>query len=343
MPETEITYPNNNHITLQYNTNNEPLCLYINRLDQMLSNQTYNIYTIEKMLNTVISSNIKDINFIKNNLKNSINKLESPNTSLKDTLSIAKVLANDFNRYHNLLSDMNQINTIVLEGLDQDRIIELMDSINDDKNLLRDSLDDLSNEYKRFFEKSNEEYNKLNQEHKNYILITIKNIVNKENENNNVIQESVMDAIFGFLEAPISITWGAIKRYWYIIVVALGIDWFLGINVIGIIFKALSRFASNTLIVLGLILGISLIIWVYHHVYDYIHIKANEELSAKLDQVNQNSQPVYMTGKIPPKDIRDDALSISKEVPQSFQGFDNSASYKPDDSLNKTDDKYNIF
>ena len=50
-----------------------------------------------------------------------------------------------------------------------------------------------------------------------------------------------------------------------------------------------------------------------------------------------------MSGKIPPKGIRDDTLSITKEVPQSFQGFDNSASYRPDDSQNKTNDKYNIF
>ena len=343
MPETEITYPNNANMILQYNTNNEPLCIYINRLDQMLSNQTYNIYTIEKMLNTVVSSNVKDINFIKNNLKNSITKLESPNTTLKDTLSIARILANDFNKYHNLLSDMNQMNTIVLEGLDQDRIIELMDSINDDKNLLRSSLEELSDEYKKFFEKSNDEYNKLNEEHKNYVLITIKNIVNKENETNNVIQESIMDVIFGFLEAPINVTMNTIKRYWYIIIAALGIDWFMGINVIGTIFSVLNRFASNVLIVFGLIIGVSLIIWIYHHIYDYIHMKENEKLSARLDEVNKNSQPVYMSGKIPPKGIRDDTLSITKEVPQSFQGFDNSASYRPDDNQNKTNDKYNIF
>ena len=346
--EHENLQDSKNYIDLDFESGGQATCIYINRLDQILTNnQNLNLTVVESMLDTAIKYDVKEANHIKSNMLASINKLKSNTTNAKELIRISRVLAKNFNRFHQLIVNMNQMNTIKLSGLDTDKIVELEDVINDDKMALKDALDSLSQAYKQFFNECDQDYLHLNSKHKNLIVINIKKILDRTqiDEDIELVQENqILDFVLGLIRIPVSAAIRIIKRFWWVIAGALGVKWLFGLNLFQIVFNLLGTGIQNTIIVFAFILILCLSMWIYHKYYDYTHSKENKILDAKLDQANRDNLLMYMDETTPPsKEITSDNVSISKDVPNVFRGFGNQGSYKPDDSKNKTSDEYNIF
>ena len=158
----------NEYININYNATDQNIqCEYINRLKTMLSKDQFNIYTIEKMLDSCIQMDIKDLNEIKDNIKK-IDILISNCNNMKDVYILSKSLTVNFKEFSNKVQENNQIQSIILEGIDEDRIIELQDTINDHKKLLKSKLEEVAQEYRNLFTKGNELYKTLNDNKKSY-------------------------------------------------------------------------------------------------------------------------------------------------------------------------------
>lgn len=352
----------NEYININYNATDQNIqCEYINRLKTMLSKDQFNIYTIEKMLDSCIQMDIKDLNEIKNNIKK-IDILISNCNSIKDVYILSKSLTVNFKEFSDKVQENNQIQSIILEGIDEDRIIELQDTINDHKKLLKNKLEEVAQEYRNLFTKGNELYKTLNDDKKSFLKNIFAQYLDNINQitlnDNGMIQEScsIFDVIFKKIGAVTGAITSMAKHYWITLLGLIGIDYFLDgylseILKLNVISNKIYNGVYNTFILFMIMFATCVVLWIYKKVKNYKYKKENEDLAYKLKTINimghQNDTVNNIESNI--NDHNMNKSTITSNVPENveinnFKGFDNTSSYVPDDSdLIDKNDKYSIF
>ena len=351
---------NEKFIDLKYTVNEDydRPCEYINRLKMMLSKESYNIYTIEKMLDSYIEIELKNLNEIKDNIKKIDAQILRCNT-IKEVYSVSKILSMNFKDFSEKIIINDQIQSIVLDGIDTDRIIELQDTIDEHKIAFKNKLEEVAQEYRLLFEKSNNIFDKLDEEKKNFILSIfqkyLQNINQKTLKDENVLLQestSIFKCIFGMINTVKDSISLMIKHYWLTLLGFIGINYFTRGYLSQILkLNILNEVLYNSFIFLIIIFATCLIIWISNRIRDYKNEKENEMLAYTLKVNNvmnqQNDTINNITSNISDNNMSKSTITSNapKEVKDNnFKGFDNSASFKPDDSdlVNKKD-KYSIF
>ena len=351
----------NEYINLHYNMSAEydKQCEYINRLQMMLSKESYNIYTIEKMLDSYIEIELKELDQIKDNIKK-IDMMVMNCKNIKEVYSLSKILSMNFKNFSEKIQINDQIQSVVLNGIDTDRIIELQDTIDDHKELLKKKLEEVAQEYRILFERSNNIYNNLDEEKKTFLISLfqkyLSNVNQKTlNDNNILLQEgnSIFDCIFKTVNTIGNSISTMMKHYWLTLIGFIGINYFTRGYLSEILkLNILSEIIYNSFIFLIIIFSTCLIIWISHRIEDYRNKEENELLTYKLrvnNVINQQNDTINnITSNINDNNNISTSTITSKAPKEiennNFKGFDNTASFKPDDSdlVNKKD-KYSIF
>ena len=332
-------------------------CQYILRLEDSLNNPNINsLSIIENKLDSIIDYEVKEIEDITKKTKNAMSSFiyNSNKYSVKDIYNISKIIGKDLELFGKKLVNLRQMKSIKIYGLDEDKVTELQDIINDHKILLMDSLNELGKEYKKLLDESSSSFNNLNNNKKNQIIEILKNSINKKDidinyiENSNILTENnLLDIIWGVISTPIKWGLSTFITYWKEIILLIGFDAVTG----NLIFKTLGELITNTsgffggifnMIVFStiFIFGCLLAIKIYHSIYDNYYKDKNKELNIKLDQANlyaksENSKKITYS-------VED---GHNKEETKTFRGFNNTASYRPEGSSTefKEDPRYTVF
>ena len=331
MAERQINY---RYVTMNYVTDGEAACDYINRLDQILMQKDFGTKTIERMLDSVVESDLNEINSIKKNLQNVLQNINKCN-DLKQVFVISKSMANNFMNYGNIIKNFNQIESITFDGIDRDKIVELEDAVNDHIEALRSSIENLTEEYKKFISNSDSAYKSLNSAQKNIVKKILTNTLSScRSDNVQLCQEgSFLKAILGVAQGIGYGTLYILKKFWAPIVALMGISYLSGISIFDSIGNLISFFdysVTTIFVAIALFFALCLCLWIYHKFIDYKYTGINKELSQKLDQINANAK-----NDAPYTSVNKDNISISSSAPNNvvnntFRGFDNTSSYKPE-------------
>lgn len=326
----------NNNIEVNYSIDaDETPCLYISRLEQMLTNDSYNIYTIEKLLNSVVDTEMKEIDSLKKDLSSASSILTSPNINLSDVFKLAKNLSTGFDSYAKKLKMLNQIGTIDLVGIDEDRRIELQDTITDHVLEFRRTMDGLTDSYKKFLTLGDSSFKNLDDSKRQIILDSVKNLIKTENVNTDVIQENkLIDILAGIAGGTVAFVKNVLIKHWLLIASAFGLNYITNNFLINCLLEfgtTLSNGITVAILSFIIFIGVCLSIYIYNHIYDFINRKENEKLSEKLDQINRSNKMKGKDYTMPSKDIDRNNVSITDTVTKdTFRGFNNSSSYNPD-------------
>ena len=333
-------------ISIQYEIGDDIPCTYISSLENMLSDSSNSkIRNIERILDSIVDSEIKDIVSIKDTLSNSSNMMMNGLISFKDIFSIARKLSRDFDFYTKKLKVLNQITTISFNGLDEDKIVELEDTVNDHKILLKKNLDSLTEAYKKLFTNADDSFKQLDESKKNLIIDMIKKNIPDTNDSTIVQENKLLDIIFGIASGTVAFAKNVIVKHWLLIASAFGINYLTNNSLINALSDLVST-ASNVLTVsvisFVIFVGVCIVICIYHNIYDYVHTKENEKISAKIDELNATSTNNIKDSFGKKKLNLDTKTSqLNTDKASSFRGFNNTASYNP--NSNGTDPKLDIF
>lgn len=327
-------------IVLDYTKDkNEVASTYINILENSLDNEDFNIHTIEKKLDSYMDNELNDIDNIIYRLDNNKQVLYSKSNNMREVFNVAKVLARDMESYGKKLLDYNQIKSIRLYGIDEDKIVDLQDTIEDHKLKYNNELNKLRDKYRTFLDESNESFNNLDENEKTNVRMSIFRFLKSKNINVNpdeVLQENwLTDIIFGTIPCAIEFLFGVIKKFWVVLVVTLGLNYLTD----NFIFRLLGNFSESILngvtslfFITVIVLGCCLAIKLYHIYYDYKYSKENEELSNRLDEANKKAKSSN-SNKV---------VELNKNKENTFRGFNNTASYNPNGN-NAKDPRYDVF
>ena len=340
----------NDELNLYYNTNGSTPCEYITRIEASFASNNYNIEYINKITNTIIDDIVLQISKINKNIRENIYKIDKF-TDFREVLKVSKILAKDFDVYMFTINVYNQINSIQVMGLDGDdtRIKELQEIIDNHKNILYKILQLISNTYKSLFEEVEKKYNSLSSSSKGKVLETIKRIISIEYQSP-VIQEGMVTNLVERGFKMVTSFLSKVMDHWGLVLAGfIGLYWlsnseFLSgvFNFLDPIFKGLLMIPISIVIGTILFVAICTLIWMYNRLNDTINQNKNYPLNKRLDEINRKQELLRKEGK-KGFSVEDTVLKVDTVNSDAFRGFNNTASYKPQNDNTNENDKHNIF